>query len=149
MEIILLKDIDQLGDKHDIVKVKNGYGRNFLIPQGVGVIANATNRKKLDGLKEEEAKKEVARVDEYKEIAAKLDGKTIKIGVKAGTSGKIFGSITTIQIARAIEDQKGYKIDRKRISLIDDIKEIGEHNVMLNLGENEEFEIALNITGEE
>ena len=67
MEIILLKDLDQVGYKHDIVKVKNGFGRNFLIPQGVGVIANASNRKKLDVLKEEEAKKEASKVDDYKE----------------------------------------------------------------------------------
>ena len=98
MDIILLKDVDNLGDKHDVVSVKNGFGRNYLIPQKLAVIANPTNMKKLDALKAEEEAKEAARVDEYKAIATQLEGKTLKVGVKAGTSGKIFGSVTNIQI---------------------------------------------------
>ena len=103
MDIILLKDIDKLGDKHSIVTVKPGYGRNYLIPQGVGVIANATNKKKLEALIAEEEAKEAARLEDYRVIAAQLEGQTLKIGVKAGTSGKIFGSVTNVQIAQALE----------------------------------------------
>lgn len=127
MELILLKDLDRVGYKHDIVKVKNGYGRNFLIPQGVGVIANATNRKKLDVLKEEEAKKEAARLDEYKEMASNMEGKTVKIGVKAGTSGKIFGSVNNIQLAQAIQEQLGMEVHRKKIIMDEWPKEIGSY----------------------
>jgi len=148
MEIILLKDLDQVGYKHDIVKVKNGYGRNFLIPQGVGVIANATNRKKLDGLKEEEAKKEAARVDEYKEMAANLEGKSIKIGVKAGTSGKIFGSVNNIQIAQALKEQLGMDVHRKKISMEDWPKEIGTFTADINFHDDVQSNIDFELIQE-
>jgi len=132
MEIILLKNMDTLGYKHDIVSVKNGYGRNFIIPQGLGVIANADNRKKLEKLIAEEEAKESARVGDYKEMAAKLDGQTLKIAVKAGTSGKIFGSVTSVQIAQALNDQLGIDVERRRIDLPEDIKEIGTYNATVN-----------------
>ncbi len=125
MDIILLKDLDKVGYKHDIVKVKNGYGRNYLIPQGIGVIANATNRGKLDTLIAEEDAKEAARVDEYKEMVTALEGKSVKIGVKAGTSGKIFGSVTNVQLAAAIQDQLGMEVHRKKINMEEWPKELG------------------------
>lgn len=132
MEIILLKNMDTLGYKHDIVTVKNGYGRNFLIPQGLGVIANGDNRKKLEQLVAEEDAKESARVGDYKEMAAKLDGQTLKIAVKAGTSGKIFGSVTSVQIAQALNEQLGIDVERRRIEMPEDIKEIGKYNATIN-----------------
>jgi large subunit ribosomal protein L9 len=133
MEIILLKDMDKLGDKHDVVKVKPGYGRNYLIPQGLAVNANAINRKKRDLIIAEEEAKEAARLDEYKVMAAKLEGQTLKIGVKAGTSGKIFGSVNTVQIANALKEQLDLEIERKKIHLPEDIKEIGTYTVDLHL----------------
>lgn len=133
MEIILLKDIDTLGDKHEIVKVKPGYGRNYLIPQGLAVNANAVNRKKRDTIIAEEDAKESARLDEYKEMAAKLVDQTLKIAVKAGTSGKIFGSVTNVQIAQALKDQLDVDIERKKIHLPEEIKEIGIYTADLHL----------------
>jgi large subunit ribosomal protein L9 len=133
MEIILLKDIDKLGDKHDIVKVKPGYGRNYLIPQGLAVNANAVNRKKLDGIIAEEEAKEAARLDDYKAMAAKIEGQTLKIAVKAGTSGKIFGSVTNVQIAQALKEQFDLDIERKKIVLAEEIKEVGTYTANLNL----------------
>ena len=133
MEIILLKDIDTLGDKHEIVKVKPGYGRNYLIPQGLAVNANAVNRKKRDTIIAEEDAKETARLDEYKELAAKLEGQTLKIAVKAGTSGKIFGSVTNVQIAQALKDQLDVDIERKKIHLPEEIKEVGTYTADLHL----------------
>lgn len=132
MEIILLKNMDTLGYKHDIVSVKNGYGRNFIIPQGLGVIANADNRKKLEKLIAEEEAKESARVGEYKEMAAKLDGQTLKIAVKAGTSGKIFGSVTSVQIAQALSEQLGIEVERRRIDIPEEIKEMGTYTATIN-----------------
>ncbi len=132
MEIILLKNMDTLGYKHDIVTVKNGYGRNFLIPQGLGVIANADNRKKLEKLVAEEEAKESARVGEYKELAAKLEGQTLKIAVKAGTSGKIFGSVTSVQIAQALNEQLGIEVERRRIDIPEEIKEMGTYSATIN-----------------
>ncbi len=133
MEIILLKDIDTLGDKHEIVKVKPGYGRNYLIPQGLAVNANAVNRKKRDGIIAEEDAKETARLDEYKEMAAKLVGQTLKIAVKAGTSGKIFGSVTNVQIAQALKEQLDVDIERKKIHLPEEVKEVGIYTADLHL----------------
>jgi large subunit ribosomal protein L9 len=133
MEIILLKDLDNVGDKHDVVTVKDGYGRNFLIPQKLAVIANPTNMAKLDALRAEEEAKEAARVDEYKQMAEKLDGQTLKIGVKAGTSGKIFGSVTNIQLSQAINDQFGLDIPRKKINMPEEVKEVGTYTAELVL----------------
>jgi large subunit ribosomal protein L9 len=132
MDIILLADLDKVGDKHEVVTVKNGYGRNFLIPQGLALIANATNMKKLDNLKSKEDAAESAKIDVYRDIATKLEGKTLKIGAKAGTSGKIFGSVTTIQIVQALKEQFDVEVLRKRVSL-EDIKEVGSYTATLNL----------------
>ncbi len=133
MEIILLKDIEKLGDKHDIVKVKPGYGRNYLIPQGLAVNANVINRKKRDVIIAEDEAKEATRLDDYKAMAAKLDGQILKIGVKAGTSGKIFGSVTSVQIAQALKDQFDLDIERKKIHLPEEVKEVGTYTAELHL----------------
>ncbi|KXK40526.1 MAG: 50S ribosomal protein L9 [Saprospiraceae bacterium] len=133
MEIILLKDIDKLGDKHDIVNVKPGYGRNYLIPQGLAVNANAANRKKREAILAEEEAKEAARLDEYKAMAEKMEGQILKIGVKAGTSGKIFGSVTSVQIAQALKDQLEIEIERKKIVLPEEVKEVGTYEAVLKL----------------
>lgn len=133
MEVILLKEIDKLGDKHEIVKVKPGYGRNYLIPQGLAVNANAANRTKRDQIIAEEDAREAARLDEYKAMAAKLEGQTLKIGVKAGTSGKIFGSVTNVQLAQALKDQFDLDIERKKIHLPEEVKEVGTYTADLHL----------------
>ena len=133
MEVILLKDVEKLGFKHDLVDVKAGYGRNFLIPQGIALIANDRNRKKLDELKAKEAAAEAARLSEYQEMAEKLKDVTLNIGAKSGTSGKIFGSITAIQIGNALKEQCEIEIDRRKIVVPDDVKELGTYDVTLNL----------------
>ena len=133
MDIILLKDIDTLGYKHDVVNVKNGYGRNYLIPKGLAVIANAPNRKKLEEIIAKEKAEEEARLDEYKALMEQIAGQTVKIGVKAGTSGKIFGSITNIQVANALKEQLEVEIARKKIDLDNDIKELGTYEAQINL----------------
>ena len=148
MEIILLKDINKVGDKHDIVTVKNGYGRNYLIPQGLAIIANEKNRARLDKLKEEEAAVEAARVGEYQAMAEKLADQTIKIGAKAGTSGKIFGSVTNIQVAQAIKDQFDIEIARKKIEIPEEVKTIGSYKVVLNLHPDVVKEVEIEVVEE-
>lgn len=148
MEIILLKDIDKLGDKHSIVKVKPGYGRNYLIPQKAGVVANSVNRKKLDTLIADEEAKETARLDDYKAVAAQLDGQTLKIGVKAGTSGKIFGSVTSVQIAQALKEQLSLEIERKKIVLPEEVKEVGTYEATVNLHKEVVSKIAFELIAE-
>lgn len=131
MELILLKDIDKLGYKHDTVTVKNGYGRNYLIPYGFGVIANKDNKDKLAKILEKINAEENAKLDQYKEMASKLAGNTLKVPAKAGTSGKIFGSVTNIQIARALNEQLSIEIERKKIDF-PNITTIGTYTATIN-----------------
>jgi large subunit ribosomal protein L9 len=133
MDIILLKDVEFVGYKHDVVSVKNGYGRNYLIPQGMAVIANAANKEKLDKILADLDAAETAKLDDYKAMATKLEGQTLKIGVKAGTSGKIFGSVTNLQVANALVEQMQAEVERKKIILAENIKEVGTYEVTLQL----------------
>lgn len=133
MDIILLKDLDKVGGKHEIVTVKNGYGRNYLIPQGLALIANKANRKRLAELKRQDSIREQKMVGTYQDIATKLVGATLKIGAKAGTSGKIFGSVTNIQLAAALKEQFGVEVDRKKIILPEEVKNIGNYVAVLEL----------------
>ncbi|HHS95465.1 MAG TPA: 50S ribosomal protein L9 [Phaeodactylibacter sp.] len=131
MKIILLQNIIKVGDKHEIVTVKDGYGRNYLIPKGMAIIANDANRKKLDELKQREAAEEAKRKDFYQELADKIGDNVLKIGAKAGTSGKIFGSVNTVQIAAALKEQLDVDIERRKITIPDEIKELGEYEVQI------------------
>lgn len=148
MEIILLKDVDKVGDKYEIVTVKNGYGRNYLIPQKIGVIANATNLKKLDDLKAKEDAEIAARLSEFQELADQLKDKTLKIGAKSGTSGKIFGSITSAQITNALADQLNIEVERRKVALPDEIKTVGTYTAVLNLHPEVDSKIDFEVVGE-
>lgn len=132
MEVILLKDIDTLGERHELVTVKPGYARNYLIPSRLALVANATNRAKLDKLRSDEAAHEAERIADYKALAAKLAGQTLRIGAKAGTSGKIFGSVTNIQIMQALKDQMGIEVIRKKIELPEEVKVLGQYSAIVN-----------------
>lgn len=148
MEIILLKDVDKVGDKYEVVTVKNGYGRNYLIPQKVGVIANATNLKKLEDLKAKEDAEIAARLSEFQELADQLKDKTLKIGAKSGTSGKIFGSITTAQIANALAEQLNIEVERRKVALPDEIKTLGTYTAVLNLHPEVDSKIDFEVVAE-
>ncbi len=146
MEIILIQDVDNLGGKNEQVKVKNGYARNFLIPQGFAVEANPSNRKQLEERLKVAAKKEAAMLAQINSVIAKLQEAPLKVGAKTGTSGKIFGSVTALQISRAIRDQKGYEIDRRKISITDDVKELGAYKANIDFGNGQtaavDFEVV-------
>lgn len=132
MEIILLKDIDTLGERHEVVTVKPGYARNYLIPGKMALTANATNRAKLEKLRADEAAHEAERIADFKALAAKLDGQVLRIGAKAGTTGKIFGSVTNVQIMQALKDQMGIEVIRKKIELQEEVKVLGEYTANVN-----------------
>ena len=148
MEIILIQDVDNLGGKNELVKVKNGYARNFLIPQKFAIEANPTNLKKLQEALKIAAKKEAALLAEINKVTEVLKSTAIKVTAKIGTTGKIFGSVTSLQIARAIRDQKGYEIDRKRISIVDEVKELGTYKASIDFGNNNITEIDFEVIGE-
>jgi len=123
MDIILKKNVDKLGYKDEVVTVKNGYGRNFLIPQGYAILATESAKKAHSEVMRQKSHKESKIKEEAEAIAAKLDGLTVKIAAKVGESGKIFGSINTIAISEALKTE-GIEVDRKSIKITNDsIKE--------------------------
>ena len=133
MNIILKQDVDMLGSKFDVVTVKDGYARNFLIPQGLAVAATASNMKVNDEVIRQQAHKEAKAKEAAKAIADKLKNLNLKLGAKAGESGKIFGSVNSIQLADAIQ-AAGYDVERKQISLADDtIKDLGAYECTVKL----------------
>ncbi len=133
MQVILIKDVDKLGDKHDVVSVKPGFGRNYLIPQGFAVSASDANLRTLKELVRQDEARENKKLNQYKEIAAKIETLNLKIGAKSGTSGKIFGSVTNVQIAAALKDQAEIEIERKKVKLPEEIKELGEYVAQIEL----------------
>jgi large subunit ribosomal protein L9 len=148
MEIILIKDVDNLGGRNELVKVKNGYARNFLIPQGFAVEANPSNRKQLEERLKVAAKKEAAMLAQINSVVAKLQEGPVRVGAKTGTSGKIFGSVTPLQISRAIRDQKGYDIDRRKISIADEVKELGTYKANIDFGNGQTASVDFEVVGE-
>ncbi len=148
MEVILIQDVDNLGGKNELVKVRNGYARNYLIPQKFAVEASPTNLKQLAEKVKVQTKKESAMLAQINSVISVLKESPIKLGAKTGTSGKIFGSVTSLQIARAIRDQKGYEIDRKRITIVDDVKELGTYKASIDFGGNNVTEIEFEVVGE-
>jgi large subunit ribosomal protein L9 len=148
MQIILIQDVNNLGGANELVSVKNGYARNFLIPQKMAVEASPSNLKQLEErLKQIKKKEEKMLADINKVIAALQDG-AIKIGAKTGTSGKIFGSVTNVQIAKSIREQKNLEIDRRKIHILDEIKEIGTYKAKVDFGNGHETEISVEIVAE-
>lgn len=147
MEIILKEDIKGLGYKNDTVNVKPGYGRNFLIPQGMAIIANKSNSKMIEENIRQAAHKAEKLKNDAQDIAKKIGDLNLEIKTKAGESGKIFGAITAIQVADVLKE-KGFDIDRKRISFSGNIKELGEHKVTIDLHKEVHHEITLNVVSE-
>ncbi len=148
MEIILLQDVKKLGQKDDLVHVKDGYGRNYLIPRGFAIAATASAKKMhAENLKQRAHKEEKIKA-EAEELAAKMADLKLVVGAKTSSSGKIFGSVNTIQIAEALRE-KGYDIDRKSISLPEDqIKEIGKYKASIRLHREVKVEIDFEIIAE-
>jgi large subunit ribosomal protein L9 len=148
MEVILLQDVNKLGQKDDIVNVKNGYGTNFLIPNGYAVAASSSAKKMhAENLKQRAHKEEKIKVT-AQEIATKLADVSLVIGAKTSSSGKIFGSVNTIQIAEALKE-KGFEIDRKNITLPEDqIKEVGKYKAVIKLHREVKVEVGFEIVGE-
>lgn len=148
MQVILIQDVNNLGGANEVVTVKNGYARNFLIPQKLAVEASSSNIKQLAERLKQIKKKEDKMLAELNKVVAALQSGSVTIGAKTGATGKIFGSVTTVQVAKAIREQKGYEIDRRRIQLLDDIKELGSFKAKVDFGNGNETEISLEIVAE-
>jgi large subunit ribosomal protein L9 len=148
MQIILIKDLDTLGQKNELVNVKPGYARNYLIPNKIAIEASAGNKAVMLQRAKQILKQENALLAEIAAVTAKLQESPVRLTAKTGTSGRIFGAITSIQVARAIREQKGYEIDRKRISVSDEIKELGDYKIHINFGGAEPVEVDVTIVAE-
>ncbi len=147
MQVILKEDVLNLGYKDDVVNVKSGYGRNYLIPQGKAVIATPSALKMLaENMKQRAHKLEKIKADAV-ELAAKLEGVSLTIGAKASTTGKIFGSVNNIQIAESLANA-GFEIDRKIIYIKEAIKEIGSYKAVLKLHKEVSVEIPFEVVAE-
>jgi len=148
MEIILIQDVTNLGHKDDVIKVRNGYGRNYLIPQGFAILATESAKKMHTENMRQRAHKEQKKRTDAQAIAAKLNTVELKIGAKTSTTGKIFGSVNTIQIAEALIE-KGYEVDRKNITLSEDsIKEIGTFKATVKIYKDIKAEISFEVYSE-
>ena len=148
MEIILIQDVDNLGARNEVVKVKNGYARNYLLPRQLAVENSPSNRKQLEERMKQVKKKEDKMLAEVNNVIAKLQEAPLKVGAKTGTSGKIFGSITALQLSRAIREQKGYEIDRKKIHIVDDVKELGTYKANIEFGNGHSIEVEFEVVAE-
>lgn len=147
MQVILKEDVVNLGYKDDVVTVKDGYGRNFLIPQGKAVIASESALKVLA----ENMKQRVHKLAKIKEdaqaLASKLDGVSLVIGAKTSSTGTIFGSVTNIQIAEEL-GKKGFDVDRKSIVIKESVKEVGHYKALLKLHKEVSVEIPFEVVSE-
>ncbi len=148
MEVILKQDIQSIGHKNDIVTVKNGYGRNYLIPKGLAILATIPAKKMhAENLKQRAHKDEKIK-NEALELAKKMEKISLSIGAKTSSTGKIFGSVNTIQIAEALKE-KGHEIERKNISIPEDqIKEVGKFKATIKLHKEVKVEIEFEIVAE-
>jgi large subunit ribosomal protein L9 len=148
MNVILIKDVDNLGGANEMVSVRPGYARNYLIPQKYAIEASDSNRKVLEERQKVAKKREDKLMAEIAKVTEVLKASPVKVGAKLGTSGKIFGSVTSIQLARAIREQKGYDIDRRRINIVDDVKEAGTYKASIDFGKDNVLELEFEVIGE-
>ncbi|HZJ76345.1 MAG TPA: 50S ribosomal protein L9 [Oscillospiraceae bacterium] len=148
MKVILLKNVKGLGEEGEVVDVKDGYARNYLLPKKLVVEATEGNLRTLESQKASQKIKEQQEVDEAKNLVAKLEESPIEITAKAGEGGKLFGSITSIDLAEALEEQHKIKIDRRKIILSEPIKELGIMDIDVKLYTDVVGKLKVNIKGE-
>jgi len=149
MKVILKQDVTNLGYQNEIVKVKNGYARNYLIPQGIAIMLTPSTEKEHTEMMKQKAFKEEKIRKESETLAKALENITVKVGAKAGTSGKIFGSVNAIQIADAIKSQFNYDIDRKKIVVDgESVKELGTYSAKVNIYKDIKVDIKFEVVAE-
>lgn len=147
MEVILKQDVQGLGYKNDTVKVKAGYGRNYLIPNGLALIANDSNKRLIQENIRQMAHKAAKLKQDAEALAAKIGEVVIELKTKAGESGKIFGAVTAIQVSDALK-AKGFEVDRKKVHFKEQPKQLGSYNVTLDLHKEVKHEIKVNVVAE-
>ncbi len=147
MEIILKQDVTGLGYKNDTVKVKPGYGRNYLIPTGAAIIANDSNKRLIAENIRQAAHKAAKVKQDAEALAAKIGEMVVEIGTKAGESGKIFGAVTAVQVAEILK-AKGFDVDRKKVHFKEQPKQLGTYTVVLDLHKEVKHTINVSVVAE-
>lgn len=147
MEVILTQDVKGLGYKYDVVKVRNGYGRNYLIPRGLAILATEGAKKHNQEMIKQRAFKEEKLRKDAQAMAEKLQSAYVKIGVKAGESGKIFGSVTNVQLAEALNNL-GFKVERKSIEVPENVKTVGTYKAKIQIYKDIKTEFTFEVVAE-
>jgi large subunit ribosomal protein L9 len=148
MEVVLLKDVNNLGHANDIVEVKPGYGRNYLIPQGMAMVANDTNRKIAARKHELFEKRQEEMMKDLQTVVDKLEATVVKVGAKVGSNDKIFGSVTASQLADAIKAQLGVEVDRKKVTIEEDVKTLGAYTAQVGLHKDVSVDVKFEVVAE-
>ena len=149
MEVMLLKDIEELGDAGDVKRVADGYARNYLIPRGLAVLASAGALKQAEGLRAAKARRQAKELSQAQALAQILDGQSITFQARAGEADRLYGSITNVNIAEALEEKLDQEIDRRKIILEEPLKELGTHAVTIRLAAEAEAKVTVIIEREE
>lgn len=148
MELILLQDVQGLGTQFSTVNVKPGYGRNYLLPQKMAIIANKANKAMAAEKMKQLTRKRERMVAEIETLVARLKVRPIQVGAKVGTTDKIFGSVTNVQLAEAIKAQTGIEIDRRKLSISDDVKTLGNYTATVDFGDGLHYDITFEVVAE-
>lgn len=149
MEVILKKDVDNLGDKNDLVSVKSGYARNYLVPQGLAVVATESAKKVRNEDMKQRAHREAKLIEEATKLLKKIQDGAVKVGAKAGEGDKIFGSVNSIQVAEAIKTATGVEVDRKKVGLKEStVKTLGKYMATIKLHKEVEGEFEFEVVAE-
>jgi len=149
MKVILLQEVENLGREGDVVEVKSGYARNYLLPRKLAVEANKGNITQIEALKKKRAIREAKELEEAKILQGKIEGLVLEFKKKAGKTGKLYGSVTSREIAEEISRIAGINLDRKYLELEESLKEIGEYPVKVNLGKGVYATVQVKVQGEE
>ena len=145
MKLILTQEVDGLGAPGDVVEVKDGYGRNYLVPRGLGIRWSRGGEKTIESIKAARTARAVRDEDHAKDVKAKLEANAVNVKVRAGESGRLFGAVTTAEIADAISEISGEKVDRRTIVVANPIKSLGSHEVSVKLHDEVSATVALNV----
>ncbi|GAW93714.1 50S ribosomal protein L9 [Calderihabitans maritimus] len=145
MKVILTQDVKKLGRKDDVVEVSDGYGRNYLLPRGLAVEATPENLKKLEKKKEAQERQYKLELEQARKLADKIAQSAVEIRTKVGEKGKLFGSVTSKEIASALERELGIKVDKRKIELPEPIKAIGKYSVNIKLHPEVEAKVEVNV----
>jgi large subunit ribosomal protein L9 len=149
MELILIKDVEKLGYADDVVKVRPGFGLNYLIPQGYAVVKNEGTLAQLAGRVKAREKREAKMLEQVNEISARLQSAPVKVGAKVGTTGKIFGSVSAYHIADAIKNQLQVEVDRRKITVLEgDVKALGTYTAEVGLGHSHKVNVTVEVVAE-